>query len=326
MPSRPRSISGCSVRVACSTYSPIADDADRQQQDRGARAAPGRGRCVSKPKTRPSSPTALSRKPQQVERRRPLLAHVRDEQRDQHDAEHADRHVDPEDPAPVEIGRDEAAERRARASGRSAPAWSARPSRAPGRALGTERSSTSRPTGTIIAPPMPCRVRASTSCQIAVAKPHRIEPSMKTTIASAEHAARAEPVGDPAADRDEHREREQVGRDREAERERALAERGRDRRQRRRQRGRIEVLHEQRAGDDQRDQHEGRLEPADTVGGACEYGPPPLRGREASRAAALRCPEASSGRSPPRRPIRPTFPGRSIRIDITRAACLSERS
>jgi hypothetical protein len=36
----------------------------------------------------------------QIERRRPVLAHVLDEQRDQRDAEDADRHVDPEDPAP----------------------------------------------------------------------------------------------------------------------------------------------------------------------------------------------------------------------------------
>lgn len=48
----------------------------------------------------------------------------------------------------------------------------------------TERSSTRRPTGTIIAPPMPCRMRASTRCQIEVEKPHRIEPMTNTAIAS----------------------------------------------------------------------------------------------------------------------------------------------
>ena len=122
-------------------------------------------------------------------------------------------------------------------------------------ALAVARSRTRRPTGTIIAPPRPCSVRASTSCHTEVAKPHRMEPSTNTRDREPEHAARAEPVGDPAADRDEHREAEQVGGDREAEPQRAFAERRRDHRQRGGDRGRIQIFHEQGAGDDQRDQH-----------------------------------------------------------------------
>ena len=69
-----------------------------------------------------------------------------------------------------------------------------------------------------------------------------------------EHHARAEPVGGPAAGRDEHGERQQIGRDRKLQRQRAGADVSRDRRQRRRNHRRVHVLHEQGGGDDQRDQ------------------------------------------------------------------------
>ena len=48
----------------------------------------------------------------------------------------------------------------------------------------TERSSTSRPTGTIIAPPMPWKMRASTSSGRDWLMPHSTEPRVKTTIAA----------------------------------------------------------------------------------------------------------------------------------------------
>ena len=69
----------------------------------------------------------------------------------------------------------------------------------------------------------------------------------------AEHGARAEAVGGPAARRDEDRERQQIGGDRELERERVGADVGGDRRQRGRDHRRVHVLHEQRDRDDQRD-------------------------------------------------------------------------
>ncbi len=49
--------------------------------------------------------------------------------------------------------------------------------------LGTVRSSTSRPTGTIIAPPMPWKMRAATSSPSESDCPHITEPSVNTTIA-----------------------------------------------------------------------------------------------------------------------------------------------
>ncbi len=51
-------------------------------------------------------------------------------------------------------------------------------------AFGTERSMTKRPTGDIIAPPMPWIMREMTNSQRLFERPHRIEPSMNTPIAA----------------------------------------------------------------------------------------------------------------------------------------------
>ena len=67
----------------------------------------------------------------------------------------------------------------------------------------------------------------------------------------AEHRARAEAVGHPAGNRNEDGKRQQIGGERELERDRILAQIDRDRRQRRGDHRRIEVLHEEGAGDDQ---------------------------------------------------------------------------
>ena len=56
--------------------------------------------------------------------------------------------------------------------------------------LSIERSSTSRPTGVIIAPPMPCRMRAMTKSVTEVDSAQPIEPTMNTAIA-AENTMRA---------------------------------------------------------------------------------------------------------------------------------------
>ena len=116
----------------------------------------------------------------------------------------------------------------------------------------TVRTSTSRPTGVIIAPPMPCND----------ARQHELLSASRERAADrAEHedddgrdedGAGAETVGDPAAGRNEDGERQQIGGDRELERERARADIGRDGRQRRRDDGRVHVFHEHGRGDDQR--------------------------------------------------------------------------
>ena len=150
---------------------------------------------------------------------------VGDEPRHQHEAEDADRHVDPEDPAPVEVGGDEAAERRPdhRADQRrhGELGHGASPARpwAPSAAAPAARPAPSSPR------PGPAACARATSCQSESAAARTgSSRARKTTIGAAEHVPRPEAVGDPAADRDEHREAEQIGGDREAEPHRALAE------------------------------------------------------------------------------------------------------
>ena len=48
---------------------------------------------------------------------------------------------------------------------------------------GTERKMTMRPTGTIIAPPTPCRKRAATKAGSESEKAQQIDPSMKMQMA-----------------------------------------------------------------------------------------------------------------------------------------------
>ena len=50
--------------------------------------------------------------------------------------------------------------------------------------FGTVRRITSRPTGTIMAPPMPCTMREATKSGSECAKPQAAEPKVKTTIAA----------------------------------------------------------------------------------------------------------------------------------------------
>ena len=55
-------------------------------------------------------------------------------------------------------------------------------------------------------------------------KPQRIEPQGEDDDGGAEHGARAEAIGDPAADRDEDREAQQIGGDGEVEVDRVVVE------------------------------------------------------------------------------------------------------
>src|ERR1700733_7577181 len=51
--------------------------------------------------------------------------------------------------------------------------------------LANVRTSVSLPTGTIIAPPQPCRMRQATSSRMSLDIPHRNEPSVNSPIAEA---------------------------------------------------------------------------------------------------------------------------------------------
>ncbi len=109
-----------------------------------------------------------------------------------------------------------------------------------------------RPTGVIIAPPMPWTMRASTNCSQRMRGGAADRAEHEYADGGAEHVARAEAVGGPAARRNEDRKRQEVGRDRELQRQRIGAERARNRRQRSRDHRRVHVFHEQGGGDDQR--------------------------------------------------------------------------
>ena len=50
-------------------------------------------------------------------------------------------------------------------------------------AFETARNSTSRPIGTIMAPPIPCRMREATRAVRLLDRPHRIEPKVNKAIA-----------------------------------------------------------------------------------------------------------------------------------------------
>ena len=64
------------------------------------------------PNTTLDNPVRRKKEARHVEAADVGVAHVLDEQRHQRHAEHADRHVDPEYVAPVQVGGDEAADRR----------------------------------------------------------------------------------------------------------------------------------------------------------------------------------------------------------------------
>jgi hypothetical protein len=75
-----------------------------------------------------------------------------------------------------------------------------------------DRSSTSRPTGVIIAPPMPCRKRAATNSMRSPTWRRRSILIDENADRNGKDAPRAEPVGHPAGDRNEDRQRHQIGR------------------------------------------------------------------------------------------------------------------
>ena len=192
----------------------------------------------------------------EVEARHRFLAQVLNEPERQEHAKNADRDVDPENPAPVEIGGDEAAERR------------------PGDRTDQRRHGEIGHRADEIAlghaaqqhePPDRHHHRPAEALEHA----RRYESRKRSRGAAqdraesenddraAEHRARAEAVGDPAGGGDEHGERQQVGGQRELKDDRVLAQVERDRRQRRRDHGPVHVLHEQGGRDDEGGENSG---------------------------------------------------------------------
>ena len=187
----------------------------------------------------------------EVERWTIVLAKIRNEARGEPDAEKADRDIDPEDPAPVEIGGDEAAEHRA------------------------EHGSDQRRHGQIGEGAHEIALRHGaqddepshrnhhgSARALKRASRHEAEERVGEAAgdgAEREHAdrgakdgARTEPVGAPAADRDEHGERQQIGGEGKLQVDRIDVEVDGDRRERGRDHRAVDILHEESAGDDER--------------------------------------------------------------------------
>ncbi len=238
---------------AASRMQDIGIGRDRAEQDQGN---DGGGRKQIEPEQgaaeRESADTEAGEHcADRVERIGALRPHILDEERRQDDAGKPDRDVDQENPVPGNIGRNEAAER------------------------GTDERPDERRQGDPdhgidqLAPVDAAHENeARHGCHhcsahtLDDARYHElIERIRERTADRAEHeyrdrpakdGARAETIGGPAADRDDDRKRQQVGRDRKLERQWARADVGGDRRQRRGDHGRIHVLHEQGDRHDQR--------------------------------------------------------------------------
>ena len=193
---------------------------------------------------------ARQHKSPEVEARHRLLAQVVDEPERQQDAENADRHVDPENPAPVEIGGDEAAERRAgdRAEERRHGEIGHRADEVALLHAAQEHE-----------PPDRHHHRSAKALEDARgdegrqrrrgAAQDRAEGEHDDR--AAEHGPRAEPVGDPARGGYEDGERQHVGGQRQLEDDRVLVQIERDRGQRGRDDRSVHVLHEQGGRDDE---------------------------------------------------------------------------
>ena len=185
----------------------------------------------------------------EVERRHLGLLHVRDVTQHEVEPQHADRQIDQEDPAPVKVQRDRPAEcrpghgpeqrrngevvergdelvlRHGAQQNEAPDRHHHRPADALEEARGDERGE---------------RARHGAGER----------PGDKHDDGARKHGARSEAVGDPAADRDEHRETDEIGGQRQLERERTLPDIDRDGRERCRDHRRVHVLHKEGTGDD----------------------------------------------------------------------------
>ncbi|AEK61011.1 hypothetical protein CFU_1179 [Collimonas fungivorans Ter331] len=198
-----------------------------------------------------------------VERHGIVAAQVFDIARRQVDAEDADRNIDEEDPAPVEIGSDETAQRRPDhrpQQGRDGQvAERAHQFRLGGGAQDHQPSDRHHHGA---AHALQEAGRDKLRQRIRHAAQDRAEHEHADR--AAEHGARAEAIRHPAADRDEHRQADQVGSHRQLQCDRAFSHVARHHWQRGGDHGGVHVFHEQGACHDQRgkedagDGHEGR--------------------------------------------------------------------
>ena len=213
---------------------------------------------VVRPKARPASPMPGKDEALDVQRRHVLLAHIGDEVGGEDHAKHADRDVDPEDPAPRGIGGDEAAERgpdHRSEQGRDGEPGQSRDQFRLGHGAQDDEPAHRHHHGASHA--LQDAVEDELGQRLGKAAQRRAQG--KDDDRRAEHGARPEAIGDPAAQWDEHGERQEIGRERELERDGVLAHVRRDGRERGRDHRRVHGLHEQGDGDDERDEIAGHV-------------------------------------------------------------------
>ena len=194
----------------------------------------------------------------QVERRQILLAKIADEACGEYDAENPDRDIDPKDPLPVDIGGDEAAERRSD--------------------HGTDHSRNGEPgEGRDELGLRHCAQNDEPADRHHHRPAHALDNAIQHEVeervgeaaccrakredddGGPEHGFRAELVRDPAAQGDKDGERQQVGGHRQFQRNRVFANIAGNRGKRGGDHGRVHLLHEERHGDDEGDEIAGHM-------------------------------------------------------------------
>jgi hypothetical protein len=224
------------------------DDAADRRFDR-QEVAPAR----REPEHQGGEPETGEQETSEIERRAVRLADVLEIERREPDPEEPDRDIDEEDPAPVEIGRDEAAERRAdygpdhRRHGQIRE----RRDELALRDAAQEHEPADRNHHGAADPLQEARRHESAE------RPRRRageRPRHEHAERGPKNGAGAIAVRHPAAHRDEDREADEIGGQRQLQRDRVLVEAFGDDRQRGRDDGRIRVLHEERGRDDERDE------------------------------------------------------------------------
>jgi hypothetical protein len=186
-----------------------------------------------------------------IEGRHSLLADVGHMERRQDHAQNTDRHIDPEDPAPMEISRDEATDRRAEQRtdqcgygehGQGAHDFALRHCSEDDEAADRHHHGAAHALEEAGGDEPFKRRRQSAGDRA----------QGEDGDGGAKHIAGAEAVGAPPAHRNENRERQQIGGESELEDDGILSEIGGHGGQRRRDHRRVGIFHEQGGGDDKR--------------------------------------------------------------------------
>ena len=233
----------------------MADVGEDQQQPRRAERQDHRSGGQAKPRQRHAGQKggkagADEQKAPGVEGPSFLGADIGDQDRDQPHTQHGQRHVDPEDPAPVPIGRQIAA--KGRADHRADQGGHGQPGQRLYHAIAGHGAQQDQP---------PHRHHHRPADALQHTRRHQLAQALRQTAGHrpqrehrnrpAKHRARTIAVGHPARGRDEHRERQKIGGQHQLQMNGVRRKIPRDIRQRRGQHRGVDILHQEGDGDDQ---------------------------------------------------------------------------